>query len=501
MKTRIIGLIILSFSWLHGQNLVINEVSQGASGAKEYVELIVVDTLNCEGVPCIDLRGYILDDNNGYFASGSGTGIAPGALRFSDSTFWSCVPAGTSILIYNNEDFGTTIPLADSSLNDNNCQLILPVNTHLLEMHPTTPNITDSSFPNDGWISGGNWSTIAMSNNNDSFQVFEPGNTTTPISSVSWGNNNSNTLIYFSGSATNLTFGLHGNQPLAQSDWQANIADTFESPGIANSESNNIWINSMSNNCSPFTALNFADINSISPTCSYEVNGTYSISINGGYGEYTTWINNEISSNEGTLPVGSYTIIIEDELNCSIDTAITISQGDSIQAHIDVNNLEEFAPFEVLLSATNSFNAINYQWIINNESIGNQENESFSISAPGSYDIMLVTVNTLGCTDTAYANFTIGEVLPLNPPNIFTPNNDGNNDFFHLNSNYNGEVIVNIYSRWGNLILTYQGFNFEWDGKVNGGKNANEGVYYYTVETVNKDLPLNYLNGFVHLLR
>src|SRR5437868_3595569 len=89
------------FSFYTKAQLVINEVSQGASGSKEYVELVVVGTPTCTTIPCFDLRGYIIDDNNGTFASGAGTGIANGCVKLSNDALWSCVPAGTIILIYN----------------------------------------------------------------------------------------------------------------------------------------------------------------------------------------------------------------------------------------------------------------------------------------------------------------------------------------------------------------------------------------------------------------
>jgi hypothetical protein len=41
----------------------------------------------------------IIEDNNGYFAPGSGTGIAPGAIRFANIPFWQTIPQGTFIVI------------------------------------------------------------------------------------------------------------------------------------------------------------------------------------------------------------------------------------------------------------------------------------------------------------------------------------------------------------------------------------------------------------------
>jgi hypothetical protein len=83
--------------------LIINEFSQGetsTSGApgKDYIELVV------SGPPCsrVDLRGWIIDDNNGVFSGGllSSTGVAPGYIRFSNNIYWSSILTGTIILQY-----------------------------------------------------------------------------------------------------------------------------------------------------------------------------------------------------------------------------------------------------------------------------------------------------------------------------------------------------------------------------------------------------------------
>src|ERR1700760_1780609 len=76
--------------------LVLNEVSQGSSGTKEYVELVVVGTKTCTDSTA-DLRGWIIDDNNGWLGSGTGQGIAQGCMRFSQSATWQKVPYGSVI--------------------------------------------------------------------------------------------------------------------------------------------------------------------------------------------------------------------------------------------------------------------------------------------------------------------------------------------------------------------------------------------------------------------
>ncbi|HLU87646.1 MAG TPA: hypothetical protein VKZ44_07805, partial [Taishania sp.] len=122
-------LITVSFSTSFSQMLVINEVSQGPSGSsKEYVEFVVAGTPSCTQ-SCLDMRNMVFDDNNGYFKNGSGQGIAAGAMRFANIAFWECIPVGTVIVIYNDEDRNNAIPVDDVTMADGNFLLIIPASS------------------------------------------------------------------------------------------------------------------------------------------------------------------------------------------------------------------------------------------------------------------------------------------------------------------------------------------------------------------------------------
>ncbi|MBM3186896.1 MAG: hypothetical protein FJZ67_11410, partial [Bacteroidetes bacterium] len=82
-------LFFFSSNFTFSQTLVINEVSNGSAGNQEYIEFIVVDdaaSYNCNSgaPPCVDIRGWIIDDNSGYHGAG---GVAPGSNRFSFNSF------------------------------------------------------------------------------------------------------------------------------------------------------------------------------------------------------------------------------------------------------------------------------------------------------------------------------------------------------------------------------------------------------------------------------
>lgn len=71
---------------------------------------------------------------------------------------------------------------------------------------------------------------------------------------------------------------------------------------------------------------------------------------------------------------------------------------------------------------------------------------------------------------------TIGQ-----PPNVFSPNNDGINDVWDIPSLVAyPQCSVDIYSRSGLLVFHSIGYNKPWDGKLNG-KPLPMGTYYYVI--------------------
>ncbi len=68
-------------------------------------------------------------------------------------------------------------------------------------------------------------------------------------------------------------------------------------------------------------------------------------------------------------------------------------------------------------------------------------------------------------------------------PNIFTPNQDGDNESFRpLIMTGTFDLEMEIYNRWGQLLFEKQGLNSSWDGRL-AGEEVAEGVYYYVVRS------------------
>lgn len=95
-----------------GGVLVVNEISNGTNGTKEFVELIAGSS-DSSITPnnLVDVSGWIIDDNNGIFSGGaaSGKGISQGHLRLTGDAVWTSLPAGTLVVLFNGENYDTTL--------------------------------------------------------------------------------------------------------------------------------------------------------------------------------------------------------------------------------------------------------------------------------------------------------------------------------------------------------------------------------------------------------
>jgi gliding motility-associated-like protein len=66
---------------------------------------------------------------------------------------------------------------------------------------------------------------------------------------------------------------------------------------------------------------------------------------------------------------------------------------------------------------------------------------------------------------------------------LFTPNNDGFNDFWEIPElDSYGSCEVKVYNRWGKLVFSSTEYHNEWDGTSNGA-NLPSAAYYFIIKT------------------
>jgi gliding motility-associated-like protein len=93
---------------------------------------------------------------------------------------------------------------------------------------------------------------------------------------------------------------------------------------------------------------------------------------------------------------------------------------------------------------------------------------------PHSAGIYYATTNN-SCGAFASNSITFGPLEPESVfiPNIVTPNNDGNNDFFFIDEKLESPVLE-IFNRWGDQVYYSKQYANEWSGD-----QLSVGVYYF----------------------
>ena len=256
---------ILNFG---GPPLIINEFSNGPTGVEEFVEILVIGDETCDAV---DIRGYILDDNDGTFSSNgvTGTGISPGHIRFSYESVWAAVPVGSLILIYDADHRNPAILLPDDPTDENNDQIyVIPSSHQSLETQTLYPNnsqpitytIKGTPFT---YRPGGDWGTMRLYEYADAIQIRRPDGLYTH--GVSYGitqlmNGGPDHLLLISSNVTSRVFGFQEGDVRASKNYNiGRISNGEETPGAPNNKTNGDYIQGL---CGKFFKEEFNSVES-----------------------------------------------------------------------------------------------------------------------------------------------------------------------------------------------------------------------------------------------
>lgn len=94
-------------------------------------------------------------------------------------------------------------------------------------------------------------------------------------------------------------------------------------------------------------------------------------------------------------------------------------------------------------------------------------------------------------------------IVNLDIPTAFTPNGDSANDTWSIRALQTSEelatAVVRIYNRKGTLLYEAEGFDHEWDGKLNGEPLPAD-TYFYTID-LNLEYTTTVFKGLVTILR
>lgn len=235
----------------------------------------------------------------------------------------------------------------------------------------------------------------------------------------------------------------------------------------------------------------------------------------GGAGEgYRFSVNNGVLYDIDTcinIFAGSYDLKIYDKDGCSKDTTIYIDQPAENQASLGDDIVVKLGDTTTVLSVELTTGFVIDTIIWNSEEPFNCiTNDCSKIkiypTKDTKYSVMVFDEN--GCKVSDEIFIRLDDERRIYIPNIFSPNNDGANDFFKPHGGFGVDEIkvFRIYDRWGNLI--FERLNYKpnstndqaWDGRMNG-QLLDPGVYAYLIEAKFNDGKIITYSGSITLVR
>ncbi len=187
-----------------------------------------------------------------------------------------------------------------------------------------------------------------------------------------------------------------------------------------------------------------------------------------------------------------YTLEVTDSFGCATSASFDY-ESIHVKAEFAAEPLEGEAPLEISFT-DNSVRATKYLWKFGDDSVSTLPDPGpHKYYIPGEYTISLTIESELTCRDSATMKIM---VLPstLKIPNVFTPNDDGINDFFIPEKQSLRFLNLQIFSKAGHRVYYYQGDGDDlqswegWDGKINySERRAAPGAYYYVLRAEGYD--------------
>jgi len=239
-------------------------------------------------------------------------------------------------------------------------------------------------------------------------------------------------------------------------------------------------------NCSvfgpPYIALsvtsNISDV-----ICNGGVDGSINLVISGGTTPFSfVWSNNSITQNVTGLNSGLYSVTVSDGITTAVLSDLNLSEPPQIEIDF-TSDPDTICPGEdVTITASGG---TGYDWI--NE--GSTSSALTVLVDSGRYFLVETTIGTCSAIDSIYLSVLsesdCASLSNLDPPNAFSPDGDGTNDFWIIQGIEFTDNKVTIFNRWGDNIGEFENYDNSsvvWNGTNKGGELLPTGTYFYAIE-------------------
>lgn len=229
--------------------------------------------------------------------------------------------------------------------------------------------------------------------------------------------------------------------------------------------------------------------------------------VSGGLGDYRYSIDGDRFTDRpliNNLPGGEYALIVQDRGGCERQFPVSIQIPPELTVSLGNEVLELDLGDSIQIAATANSRNVRFRWDHDPSLSGSQTVVAPQISSH--YRVQAEDTETL-CRAEAVVFVQVNKRRRVYIPNAFSPNMDGNNDYFFI---YGGNDIVSIaslrvFNREGHLVFQDRDFLpndpiRSWDGTLNGQK-LSSGVYVFVAEIKFVDGLTEIFKGDVALIR
>ncbi|MDQ3048316.1 MAG: PKD domain-containing protein [Bacteroidota bacterium] len=221
---------------------------------------------------------------------------------------------------------------------------------------------------------------------------------------------------------------------------------------------------------------------------------TFIADTTGNTGASYTWNFGDGSVGAGFNPThlyvtnGCHTVVLTVSFSSGCSSTDSVVCMINVTPQPDANFIATPNIIDVLhptISFTN-LSAYSTQWLWNfgDTTISTLENPVHNFPYIGTYPVTLYAMNAYGCIDSITYSITVKDITTVYIPNAFSPNGDGVNDVFMVETHGvladNFEML--IFDRWGNRLYKTIDINKGWNGAIdNDGPVVQIDVYVYKV--------------------
>lgn len=310
---------------------------------------------------------------------------------------------------------------------------------------------------------------------------------------------------YSTGSATVQAAGGTQNYTYSWNNGQTDVTVTGLSSGsytVLVTDANSCTTN-LSISISQPSAYPDALVTPTNAVCYGTASGNISVLGTGGTFPFNyLWNDGQTTNSISGLAAGSYSVLITDGNGCTVTKSVNITEPVLVVPGASADPMEGDYPLPVnFVSSTQ--NADSIWWNFGDGTpITGGNTPSHTYTDDGTYTVWQYTLANQICRDSIKLVIVVEEPVVINVPNVFTPNGDGSNDLFTVETTGVEKLHGDIYDRWGIKMYSWDGVEGGWDGtSAQTGKLAPSGTYYYIITTLDNEDQEKLHKGYLQLIR